>query len=146
MSFTYDLATVVGKVRLYIKDTSGTTPLFTDEELAVIIGNNASNMYLAASDALTILAGDAGRLAVYISLLGGETVIDRKGIANQLMAVAAKFEERAFQLDTSDEFVDWHLHLAVHDGRDETDYPKDDADQHEKTYHDVHYVNRGGEA
>jgi len=33
MSFTYDLTSTIGQMRLLIADTDGTTPLFQDEEL-----------------------------------------------------------------------------------------------------------------
>ena len=51
MTFSYDITTIVGKIRLVIGDT--TTPgVFSDEELTYFLTVNANDINLAAADVL----------------------------------------------------------------------------------------------
>jgi len=52
MSVTYDITTLVGKVRLIIGDTDITNNVFTDEEIEYFLGENDGNINLAAADTL----------------------------------------------------------------------------------------------
>lgn len=67
MSFTYNVATDLGKVRFLIPDTVDSGHTFEDEELQAILGLS-DNVYLAAADAIDskigLLAGKVGSLTV----------------------------------------------------------------------------------
>lgn len=52
MSFTYDLATTVGQVRLTIGDTNPAKPFFQDEELQALLVMNNNNVGFASVQAL----------------------------------------------------------------------------------------------
>ena len=52
MTTTYDITTLVGKVRLIIGDTDITDAAFTDEEITYFLTENGSNINLAAADTL----------------------------------------------------------------------------------------------
>ena len=52
MTVTYDITTLVGKVRLKISDTDTTTYIFTDEEITYFLTENSNSVNLAAADAL----------------------------------------------------------------------------------------------
>ena len=51
MSYTYDLATAIGKVRLRVRDTRGpTTVFFQDEEITSLLTDNDDNVLRVAAD------------------------------------------------------------------------------------------------
>lgn len=59
MSFSYDLTTDVGRVRLLISDTATTTAKFTDEEIQYFLDEEDDVINLAAAMAFEALAGRA---------------------------------------------------------------------------------------
>ncbi|MGE5483167.1 MAG: hypothetical protein ACM3VX_09765 [Bacteroidota bacterium] len=65
MAFTYDVKTLVGKVRLRIPDKDLQAPLFQDEDLQEFLDANGGDVYLAAAEALETVAGDPQRLQQY---------------------------------------------------------------------------------
>ena len=93
MTFTYDLATVVGQARLYSQDTVEANSIFSDEELQVFLDNNENNVYGAASDALEIIAANQAYVLKVIKNNGLET--DGAATAEALRASAANFRAKA---------------------------------------------------
>jgi len=52
MAVTYDLNTLVGKVRLLINDKDVTNPVFQDEEIVSFLTDNGNSVNLAAATAI----------------------------------------------------------------------------------------------
>lgn len=93
MTATYDLATDIGKVRLYINDkdvTPATDAHFTDEELQVFLDNNDDDIYLAAADALEAWA--AALTSNVTSEHIGDYSYSKKDVDNKL-TLAGKYRE-----------------------------------------------------
>lgn len=61
MSFTYNLATLVGQVRLNLPDTNSTSFWFSDEELSCLLVASGNAVYEATARAYEILARDSAR-------------------------------------------------------------------------------------
>ena len=99
MSFSYDLTTDVGQVRLLISDTVHTVDgdeayLFEDAEIQAIIDRTES-LDLAAAQLFEILAGSKAKLSIVVRR--GDVSEDMTQVAAQLRAQAEQFraEERA---------------------------------------------------
>lgn len=58
MTYTYDIATAVGQVRLGIPDTDLTDALFTDEEITYFLTAEDDDVDLAVARAFETIAGD----------------------------------------------------------------------------------------
>lgn len=56
MTFTYDVATSLGRVRLEIGDTDSNAALFSDEEIEVYLTDNNDNVLATAADLCDALA------------------------------------------------------------------------------------------
>lgn len=97
MTYTYNLQTDIGKLRLLIQDTDvsagADTAVFADEELQFCLDQSAGNLYLAAALALEINATDAARLAKrkQMDVLSTDTT----QIAGQLRDSARLYREQA---------------------------------------------------
>jgi len=63
MTFTYDLSTNLGKVRLNIGDTDSANEVFSDAEITSILSSSADDVNLATGRALLIIAAQKSRLA-----------------------------------------------------------------------------------
>jgi len=61
MAFTYDLNTLVGKVRLMIPDTVSGTAVFSDEELTALLSLSNQNVFEATAKAYESIARDRTR-------------------------------------------------------------------------------------
>lgn len=91
MSFTYDLSTNVGKVRLLIGDTASGTALFTDEEIAVFLDLEQSNHRQAAAIALDRIALTQALLLKKIEML--DMKLDGPALAAELRAQAKQLRD-----------------------------------------------------
>lgn len=101
MTYTYDLATDIGKLRFLIKDTDisdgGAKAVFGDEELQFCLDQSIQDtdpdLYLAAAQALKVNAASAARLAKRkkMDVLSNDTT----EIAKQLLMVAAEYERKS---------------------------------------------------
>lgn len=96
MSFSYDLTTDVGMVRLLISDTKFSDGgedvyVFSDEEIQAIIDRTPS-LNLAAAQLYEILAGSEARLAIVVRR--GDLSDDRSKVAAELRAQAASIRTR----------------------------------------------------
>jgi hypothetical protein len=58
VTFTYNPTTTLGKTRLYAQDTVTANAIFSDEEMQVFLDENSQNIFLAAADALDIIASN----------------------------------------------------------------------------------------
>jgi len=63
MTFTYDLGTNAGIVRLNIGDTDSNNPVFTDAEITAILNSAENDTNQATGRALLIIANEKSRLA-----------------------------------------------------------------------------------
>ncbi len=87
MTLTYDLATLVGQVRLIIGDTTLTDAVFTDEELTYFLTANGSDVNLASATALEAWASKYGANA------DSEGIGDYRytqSIVDKMLALAAR--------------------------------------------------------
>jgi hypothetical protein len=86
MTFTYDPATLLGKTRLYCQDTVTAGAIFTDAEIQAFLDANDQDAYLAAADALEIIAANQAYVL---------KVMTNNGLATDGAAVAAALRETA---------------------------------------------------
>jgi hypothetical protein len=63
-AFTYDPATLIGKVRLFSTDTFADDFVFSDPELQVFLNTFSGSPMLAAAFAIDLIATDAAKVAV----------------------------------------------------------------------------------
>lgn len=101
MVFTYDPTTVLGKTRLYAQDTVTANAIFTDEELNAFLTINGNNVFLAAADALDIIAANQAYVLKVISNNGLST--NGPAVAASLRETAKTWREKALSnIGTSD--------------------------------------------
>lgn len=99
MTYTYDLATDIGKVRLLIGDTdvedTGSPPqsncVFADEEIQVFLDDEVT-AYRAAATALRAIASSKARLAHRLTL--GDFTKDTTTLARELRATADSYDQK----------------------------------------------------
>lgn len=105
-TFTYDIGTDVGQVRMLIQDndlsaTTGPRPqwtaLLTDEEIARILAWASGNAFRAAAIALRTIAAHRSLLAKRIA--AGPYSEDATQVAKELRASAKEFDDQANTLD-----------------------------------------------
>lgn len=93
MSFTYDLATLIGKVRLLISDTSEPAT-FTDEEISVFLAMASDSIYVAAAIACeTQLAKLATTSSSVLTVKIGEYSYSAGEAIKTLQQQAQRFRE-----------------------------------------------------
>ena len=75
MSFTYDVTTPIGQVRLLITDTNGNAPgpVFQDEELQFFLNYEQGYVSYAAAKALEVMATSQLLVQKHIKILDLET-------------------------------------------------------------------------
>ncbi len=94
MTWTYDLDTEVGKVRLLITDINVTMvgedapgATFTDEEIKTFLALNGEEVRLAAAQALETIAADETLCSKYVK--DHDVTVDGPKVAAELRAQAA---------------------------------------------------------
>lgn len=87
MSYTYDLTTSVGKVRVWIRDNDASNVLFTDEEITAMLGMNENDIRATAAACLYALASNKALLSRMISA-GKYSEDNRRGAAQELRDTA----------------------------------------------------------
>ncbi len=102
MSFSYDLTTEIGKLRLLLQDIDATNPIFSDEELGVFLSFGEHDLYLSASEAWLALAGNYAKLAKRKSI--SKYSHDLSQIANECREQATYYKEKA-ELAPADDFA-----------------------------------------
>jgi len=93
MSFSFDTATNIGKVRALCRDTDASSYVLSDEEINVFLSLEENCLYSSAALALESIAADKAKLSKSIS--AGDYKEDTTKIADQLLKTAEKFRERA---------------------------------------------------
>lgn len=93
MTFTYDPTTILGKTRLYCQDTVTANAIFTDAEIQTFLDANDQNVFLAAADALDIIASNQSYVLKVISNNGLTT--NGPAVASDLRAHARTLREKA---------------------------------------------------
>lgn len=91
MSFTYDLSTDVGLLRLEIQDTSEAQAAFSDQELAVFLAREGS-VGLAAVAAVDVLIVDRARRQRMFNISGA--MYDDRGAVSALREARALLVQR----------------------------------------------------
>lgn len=97
MTATYDVTTALGKTRLYAQDTVVANAIFTDEELGAFLTINGQNVFLAAADALDIIAANQAYVLKVISNNGLST--NGPAVAASLQATAKVWRDKALTSD-----------------------------------------------
>ena len=99
MSFSYDLSTDAGKLRLLIMDVDRERPDFSDEELAVFLSMETSlGLKGAAALALVALSADQSRIAIRKERLG--LTDDLTKVADNLRTTATALRDQAIAEST----------------------------------------------
>jgi hypothetical protein len=100
VAYSYDPSNDQGALRLYIDDrdlssVGASTPpeqrsaIFSDRELDVFLINNGGSAYLAAAEALTVIAGNRSLLVQSRRI--GDTTVDYGNVRADLLRQAAAF-------------------------------------------------------
>lgn len=89
-TFTYNVSTNLGKVRMMIGDTDSTTALLTDEEINAFLSMNGNDLYATASACLYRIASSKALVAKRIS--AGNYSEDTSGMAAELRATAKEYK------------------------------------------------------
>lgn len=92
MTVSYNLATLIGKIRLKIGDNIISDPVFTDEELQVFLDDNSNNVLLSSADAAEAWAGK------YAANADNERIGDysyAQSIVDKMLALAKRLREQA---------------------------------------------------
>jgi hypothetical protein len=95
-TYTYDLATTVGKLRLLAQDTDGIeqqAASFCDEEIAWAYAQEGNSLYAGAALLLEMLASNRSKLAVRLSR--GPVTEDLTQVADNLRKSAALLRQQA---------------------------------------------------
>lgn len=92
---TYDLETVIGKIRLLISDVGGADGksfLFKDGEIQSFFEMEGESVRMGAASALRTIAGNEAQVSKRITFLDLKT--DGPGVAKSLIELAEKLEDR----------------------------------------------------
>lgn len=92
MTFTYDLTTDIGKVRLLCRDTATATAVFTDEEIQSFLDMESSVVKLAAAQAMENAASNQSIVIKITSALGFS--VNGVAVAQDLRNAAAELRRQ----------------------------------------------------
>jgi len=92
MTWTYDLSTNIGKVRLRVADTNEDRPVMGDEEYAAFLDMAGDSVTLASAMALETIATNEIMCLKVVNLMGA-IVTDSASAAKQLRALAQTLRE-----------------------------------------------------
>jgi hypothetical protein len=129
MSYTYNLSTARGQVRLFVMDHTdvkvpvrGEHYVFNDEEIDVFLDLNSEDVWAAASDACMALSADEIAGALRLKLSGFD--IDRSKVPEYWQRLAERYTEKSKAGDIV-EYVDSFDDEVSDFGEDETEYVGD---------------------
>jgi len=100
MTVTYDITTLVGKVRLATGDKIILNPIFTDEEIGIFLTNQSNNVNLASADLLEAWASS------YAANADSEKIGDyayTQKIVDKMLSLAKRLRET----DASSPYLTW---------------------------------------
>lgn len=86
MSFSYDVSTTVGKIRLWIQDSDSNNALFSDEDINAMLSMNDNDIRATAAALLFALASNKSLLAKAVS--AGKYSEDNRSAAKELRETA----------------------------------------------------------
>jgi len=92
-TFTYDVSTPIGEVRLLINDKYEAEPIFFDEEITTFLRLEGNSSYKAAAKCLETIAADEVLVQKVIKLLSLST--DGAKVAAELRANAKALRDQA---------------------------------------------------
>lgn len=101
MTWTYDVSTDVGKVRLRVSDTQATRPVMDDEDYEAFLSMASNSIPLAAAMALETIAVNEILCLKIVNLMGA-VVTDAASAAKQLNALAKTLREEHASNATAD--------------------------------------------
>lgn len=93
MTFTYNVATAIGQMRMLIPDRVATDPVYTDEELTALLSMEGGSVKRATAQALESIASDQVMVLKVISNNGLTT--NGAAVSTAILARAAKLREQA---------------------------------------------------
>ena len=102
MTFTYDLSTARGKVRLLVPDRVSDNYLFSDDEIDAFLSVESSSVKNAAALCLETIASDIAMIDKVIKLLDLQT--DGAKTSDALLARAKTLRDQADNEDITDHF------------------------------------------
>jgi hypothetical protein len=102
MTYSYDLTTSIGKIRLIIPDRVEAEAMFTDEELTAMYSMEGSSVKRGAALALETIAADEALVSKAIKILDLQT--NGPAVAASLLNRAKTLREQA-TLDDPDEIA-----------------------------------------
>lgn len=106
MTFSYDVTTSIGKVRMLIPDRVEEHALFTDAEIQAYLEMNDSSVKRAAAEALETIASDNAMVLKVITIMDLST--NGAATASALMARAARLRQSADDAEAGEEALfDW---------------------------------------
>jgi hypothetical protein len=97
MAATYDLSTLVGKVRLLITDTDVDNPIFQDAEITAFLTMQSNNVKLAAAQALDVIASSEVLTQKVLKTLDLQT--NGAAVAKEIRAHAAELRRQVADED-----------------------------------------------
>jgi len=92
MSFTYDVTTDAGRVRMLITDRDEVNSIFQDDEIDAFLDLEDGSIRLAAASALEAIAANEALVLKKLVMLDTET--DGPAVAAALIKLAASYREQ----------------------------------------------------
>ena len=93
MSFTYNTATNIGKVRAIVGDVTEATAVLSDEQIQVYLDLQSNDLFMSAAMALRAMAASKAIIAKMKS--AGNYSEDTRSIASGLLSIAKDLEAAA---------------------------------------------------
>lgn len=93
MSFTYNTATSIGKVRAIVGDVTESSAVLSDEQIQVYLDLQSGDIFMSAAMALRAMA--ASKAVVAKLKVAGNYTEDTRQIARLLLDTAKELEEAA---------------------------------------------------
>ena len=106
MSFSYDLSSNIGKVRLLTTDTDYDNTIFSDEEISAFLEFEDSDVNLASARAFETIAASEVLVQKKIKLL--DLTTDGPAVAAALRESADKLREQS-ESESDIDIIEWGL-------------------------------------
>lgn len=132
MTFSYDASMAAAKdqVRLLITDTNSSDPIFSDEEISMLLMMNAQDPQMTAAQAIRTIAVNKAKIAIFYRINGFNGFeLDRRDAPKLLLSAADAIEKSAMQ--TPWEIISVLDYAVGHDGIDRSQYDVDHTEHFE---------------
>lgn len=123
MSFSYDLTTDAGKVRLLVADTNSSDYVWEDAEISAFLTMAGDSVFDAAAIALRSAASDFKKV-MRLNLFG-DVSVDPSQTISRLLDLAKSYEATA-RMDVEAQVAQLQQKIDLY-GRDRTDFTVDTA-------------------